>query len=63
MEESSRSSSNEDEEADAGPRILPEEKRSALLTVALEHNLINLITGCVFHWSDGEPPFIAGSAP
>jgi len=53
MEEYSRSS-NEDEEIETGPRISPDDKRSALLTVALEHNLINLLTGCVFHWSDGE---------
>lgn len=34
------------------PRV--EEKRGALLTVGLEHNLINLLTGCVHHWSDGK---------
>ncbi|CAB4069512.1 unnamed protein product [Lepeophtheirus salmonis] len=30
------------------------DQRAALLTVALEHNLVNLLTGCVSHWNDGK---------
>jgi hypothetical protein len=56
MDDYSRSSNDEDE-VEPGPRISAEEKRSALLTVALEHNLINLLTGCVTHWNDGDLHF------
>jgi len=57
MDDYSRSSNDEDE-VEPGPRISAEEKRSALLTVALEHNLINLLTGCVTHWNDGDLHFL-----
>ena len=30
------------------------EQRSALLTVALEHHLVNFLIGCVTQWSDGK---------
>ena len=53
MDETSRSSGFDDE-SEPGPLVSSLEKRSALLTVALEHNLINLLTGCIFHWSDGK---------
>ena len=56
MDETSRSSGYDDE-SEPGPQVSSLEKRSALLTVALEHNLINLLTGCIFHWSDGKGTF------
>ena len=58
VDDYSRSSNDDEDVEPAGPRISAEEKRSALLTVALEHNLINLLTGCVTHWNDGDLHFL-----
>ena len=48
-------SGSDDQSDDASePRISAEEKRSFLFNVALHNNLVNLFTGCLADWIDGQ---------